>query len=219
VLTFQRQFLDTEFEAAQRAGVRGVTMLEHLTIGKKDVGPAIKFPQQGQFHPTKYLSGLAKAIQANGGQIYTQSKVTKIDDSSDKHHTLVDVDGGRATISAQRVVVATNAPIIDNATIYAQQAAYRSYVVALSVPKDTLPQALFWDTIDPYHYVRKTVDPNDDRREIVIVGGEDHKVGQKDDMPMRLDELERWAREKLGIEGRRVYAWSGQIQVFECFSV
>jgi Rieske Fe-S protein len=52
---------------------------------------------------------------------------------------------------------------------------YTSYVLAGRVPKDTVTDALFWDTADPYRYFR--IDPHRDFDE-VIFGGEDHKTGQ-----------------------------------------
>ena len=33
-------------------------------------------------------------------------------------------------------------------------ALYTSYVVAARVPRGRVPDALFWDTSDPYHYLR-----------------------------------------------------------------
>ena len=40
-----------------------------------------------------------------------------------------------------------------------------------------MPDALWWDTGDPYHYLR--VEPHRDY-DLVIFGGEDHKTGQVD---------------------------------------
>ena len=38
--------------------------------------------------------------------------------------------------------------------MHTKQAPYRTYVVGARIPKDSVPQALYWDTSDPYHYVR-----------------------------------------------------------------
>jgi Rieske Fe-S protein len=67
----------------------------------------------------------------------------------------------------------------------------------------SIPRALYWDTADPYHYVRLSGD-------ILIVGGEDHKTGQKDDGEERLRRLESWTRERFPI-GRVEFRWSGQV--------
>ena len=41
----------------------------------------------------------------------------------------------------------------------------------MSIPGGSVEDALYWDTLDPYHYVRLAGD-------LLIVGGEDHKTGQ-----------------------------------------
>jgi Rieske Fe-S protein len=71
------------------------------------------------------------------------------------------------------------------------------------VPPDTVPAALYWDTADPYHYVRLHGD-------LLIAGGEDHKTGQEDDAYDRFAYLESWTRERFPI-GEVEYTWSGQV--------
>ena len=61
------------------------------------------------------------------------------------------------------------------------------------MPRGSVEDALYWDTADPYHYVRvHTLHDND----VLIVGGEDHKVGQAYDAERRWAALESWARER-----------------------
>jgi glycine/D-amino acid oxidase-like deaminating enzyme len=48
-----------------------------------DTGPCLRFPNQAQFHPLKYLAGLAAAIERAGGRIYTGTHATKIDGGKD----------------------------------------------------------------------------------------------------------------------------------------
>ena len=77
------------------------------------------------------------------------------------------------------MVVATNTPVNDRFTIHTKQAAYRSYVIAARVPAGTVTPGLYWDTEDPYHYVR--LQPEDTVHDLLIVGGEDHHTGEADD--------------------------------------
>jgi Rieske Fe-S protein len=70
-----------------------------------------------------------------------------------------------------------------------------------------------WDTEDPYHYVRVQ---EDGERDILIVGGEDHRVGQKDSdqrdaSNARFSALEAWTREHVTIPFHVKYQWSGQV--------
>ena len=60
--------------------------------------------------------------------------------------------------------------------------------------RTAVTDALYWDTLDPYHYVR--LQPYSEQQDIVIVGGEDHKNGRADDAQTRFAALESWARER-----------------------
>jgi nitrite reductase/ring-hydroxylating ferredoxin subunit len=113
------------------------------------------------------------------------------------------VRGGKK-ITATSLVVATNSPISSRVRIHTKQAPYRSYVVGLRIPESSVPTALYWDTIDPYHYVRVAGD-------VLVVGGEDHKTGQEDDAEARWARLEAWARERCPAAGEVVARWSGQV--------
>ena len=63
------------------------------------------------------------------------------------------------------------------------------------------PDALYWDTLDPYHYVR--LQPGEGRTDYLIVGGADHKSGEADDAEVRFEALEAWARNLIpALEGR-----------------
>ena len=72
----------------------------------------------------------------------------------------------------------------------------------------SLPDALYWDTHDPYHYVR--LQPLSERTNAVIIGGEDHKSGEADDGERRFKSLENWARDRLPQMGEVTHRWSGQ---------
>jgi glycine/D-amino acid oxidase-like deaminating enzyme/nitrite reductase/ring-hydroxylating ferredoxin subunit len=198
----KESFLDEELAAVHRAGLLTVEKLPHLSAGEKDFGPCLRFPKQGQFHPTKYLSALAQAAVRHGANIFTESSVDDI-----REHSLpvqVRVAAGH-TVTAQKLIVATNAPINDNIAIYSKQAPYRTFVIGLRVPENAVPTALYWDTEDPYHYIRHA------DKDVLIVGGEDHKTGQEDDMDARLQRLEKWARDHFPSAGDVLYHWSGQV--------
>src|SRR5207253_2552018 len=101
-----------------------------------------------------------------------------------------------------------------------KQAPYLTYVVAAPVPRGSVTKALYWDTADPYHYVRlQTLDalPGDAAylangpSDLLIVGGEDHKTGQAEDHDERSRRLEAWARLRFPRMGQVAYRWSGQV--------
>lgn len=47
----------------------GVELLNRSSLASYDLGPCLRFPRQAQFHPLKYLSGLAWAVERQGGCI------------------------------------------------------------------------------------------------------------------------------------------------------
>src|SRR6185369_1581540 len=116
-----------------------------------------------------------------------------------------------ATVTASAVVVATNTPVNDRFALHTKQAPYMTYVVGLRVPRGAVPHALYWDTLDPYHYVRLQPLSYGSADEVLIVGGEDHKTGQADHELERYARLEAWARERFPMAGDVAYRWSGQV--------
>jgi len=196
------RILEEEFEAAKRIGVRGIRTLERAPLRSFDTGRCLRFPDQGQFHPLNYLAGLARAVVVRGGRIYERSHVYDYD--LEDTITLKIQSGGQVKASA--LVVATNAPIISRVKIPLKQFAYRTYAMSFDMREGAIPEALYWDTADPYHYVR-TSGP------LLIVGGEDHKTGQshdgKADAPFQ--RLEAWTRDRFPEAKEAVDCWSGQV--------
>jgi glycine/D-amino acid oxidase-like deaminating enzyme/nitrite reductase/ring-hydroxylating ferredoxin subunit len=190
--------LDAEIEAAHRAGLTAVERLDRAPGTSWDTGPCLRFPRQGQFHPLSYLSALVEAIERMGGQVFGKTHVTGVEAGPPARvHT-----ASQRTVTADSVVCATNTPIIDWLVIHSKQAAYRTFAIGAKV-SSPLVTALYWDTGDPYHYVRLAGD-------ILIVGGEDHKTGQEDDALERFRRLEAWSRERFPI-GAVEFRWSGQV--------
>ena len=106
-------------------------------------------------------------------------------------------------------MVATNSPFHLTIPIHTKQAPYRTYVLAAKLPRGVAPDSLVWDTLEPaYHYVR--VQPGAEH-DLVIVGGEDHKTGEADDMAHRFALLENWSRALFPEMGDITHRWSGQV--------
>jgi glycine/D-amino acid oxidase-like deaminating enzyme/nitrite reductase/ring-hydroxylating ferredoxin subunit len=195
----RRETLERELDAAHRAGLRAVEMLERAPFTSFDTGPCLRFPSQGQFHPLKYLARVAEAIHHEGSRIYTGSHADQIEGGVP---ALVHV--GRHVVTADAVVVATNVPVNDRVAIHTKQAPYMTYVIGARVPHGAVPQVLSWDTGDPYHYIRLYED-------VLIIGGEDHKTGQANDTPERYARLEKWARARFPMMGEVELNWAGQV--------
>lgn len=199
--------LGREYEAALRAGVsvRKLDLVPELSF---DTGPCLEFADQAQFHPLRYLAGLCKAIERQQGRIYTHSRALDIEDAAGgKQVTTAD-----GAVHTQAVVIATNTPFNDRFAVHTKQAGYMTYVVAFPVPKGSVPRVLLWDTGDPYFYVR-LAEPKANPKEfdLLIVGGQDHKVGQDIHPEHRYDEIEQWTRQRFPMAGAVEYRWSGEV--------
>ena len=210
--------LTREAAAAGRAGVPNESLPQTpLPAGASQPGTCLKFSQQGQFDPLRYLAGLARAVRRMGGRIHTGVRAGTIHgDGAGVRVEFADAPDDSTTrgeVRAGAVVVATNTPYNDRVVMHTKQGAYRSYVIAARVPKGSVERAIFWDTLDPYHYVRlQADDAGREDTELLIVGGEDHKTGQ-DDLPAeeRYLRLEAWTRQFFPVAGEVVYRWSGQV--------
>ena len=199
------EILDDETKTMTRLGLPHA----RCTVGFEGQGvvDALRFPDHGQFHPVKYMVGLARAIRAFGGEIYTHTVVEKIRGGEPCAVTTTHGD----TISAQSVIIATNNPFEAGTTLHSKVAAYITYAIAAKIPKNSAPPALYWDTDDPYHYVRFQSAGAADNFQYLIVGGEDHKTGQVEDQPARWDRLQTWAKAHYPAMGPVSHHWSGQV--------
>lgn len=173
--------------------------------------PAIRFPNQWQFHIEKYLRGLAKAVVAQWWEIYTESKADHITSE------WATVNGHE--VHAKHIIVATNSPINDRIKIHSKMWSYRTYVIAWLVEKDSLPFNQRWDTWDqespsyPYHYTR--LESYDDDHDLLIIWWEDHKTWQADQEwaseENRYINLIRRAQKHFPMMKDIKYRWSGQV--------
>jgi glycine/D-amino acid oxidase-like deaminating enzyme/nitrite reductase/ring-hydroxylating ferredoxin subunit len=201
-----RDFLDRELEAAKRAGLSDARKLSRVPDLPWDTGAALEFPLQAQFHPLKYLAALTRAIVRGKGRIFTGSHVEAIEGKPRRPQVKTKT---KHVVTANAVIVATNSPISDYVETHVKMAPYRTFVVGARIPRGSVPRQLVWDTDDPYIYVRTA--PLDGATDVLIVGGEDHKTGQKDDADDRFRRLEEWTQRRYPMVQSFDYRWSGQV--------
>ena len=196
--------IDKELDALHEAGAK-VDRIMGVPLKGCEKRHALLYPRQAAFHPLKYLAGVAKACEDSGVKFYAGSPVESISEDEG----VVIVKTARGTMRAQHAVVATNSSISDLVAIHTKTAPYRTYVMGFEIKRGALPDALYWDTEDPYHYVR--LQPGSGKSDYVLVGGEDHKSGRADDAAERFEKLESWSRELIPGLGKETHRWSGQV--------
>ena len=185
-LGFDAQFLNS-IEFIDRAGIR--------------------FAHQAQFHPRKYLARLLDEVVGDGSHVFENTEASEIEADP------LTIHSGRHKVRCNYLVIATHDPLMGTrsllgATLFQSKLAlYTSYVIGATVPGGSVPQALFWDTLDPYHYLRVDRFQGTD---YVIFGGEDCKTGQEENTVAIFEKLERDLKQLLPhAEARQ--RWLGQV--------
>ena len=197
--------LDSNLEGDRKVGI-AVEDTKGLPLKGLEKTRCMRYPNQGTFHPLRYLRGVANAIAQRGGRLHAHTCLEEVEERNGR--VIVKTTDGRK-IEAGAAVIATNSPVNDRTAIHTKQAPYRTYAMAFELPRDALPDALYWDTLDNYHYVR--LHPISERMNALIVGGADHKSGEADDAKYRFEALEAWMRSLLPQLGKETHRWSGQV--------
>jgi glycine/D-amino acid oxidase-like deaminating enzyme/nitrite reductase/ring-hydroxylating ferredoxin subunit len=198
--------LEREAELAHSLGF-DARYREHVPFVNR---PGMEVDGQARFHPRQYLAGLASAVQDGGSAIFEHTAVEEV--AGEPPALSVLVSGGHR-VTCEHVVVATHNTIVGRASflsasfLQTKLALYTTYAVAGRVRPGRVPDALFWDTDDPYRYLRVAPGPD---RDDVILGGQDHKTGQELDTHARFERLEAELRAMVP-DVDVTHRWSGQV--------
>jgi glycine/D-amino acid oxidase-like deaminating enzyme/nitrite reductase/ring-hydroxylating ferredoxin subunit len=169
--------------------------------------PGVRFPNQAKFHPLKYLAALLEKIPGNGSHIFEHTEAEEFFEKP------LSVKAHGHTITCKYIVIATHVPLVGknglvNAMFFQTKIApYSSYAIGAKLPPGPLPEACFWDTSDPYYYLRI------DRRpagNYAIFGGQDHKTGQTVDTEPLYQKLQTTLLALLP-QAQIDHRWSGQV--------
>ncbi len=166
------------------------------------VAGAVKFENQAQFHPRKYLLALAAKINGDGSYIFENSRVKTVDG---EEPCRVLTENG-ATVTATDVIIATNIPILDQGLFFAKSYPKRSYLIGAWIDPAKDPQGMYIGADENYRSIRTT--PHEGKT-LLLIGGEGHKVGEADDTVERFERLAEYARSKFGVN-EIAYRWSSQ---------
>lgn len=195
----QVETLEREAAAAGRAG------LEASFVSETDlpfaVAGAVAQHGQAQFHPLKYLNPLAKEIAGEGSYVFDRTKALGVQEGSP---CCVRTEAG--SIECEKVVVATNYPILDRGLFFPRVHPKRSYCLSGVVPHDKLADGMYITSDEPTRSIRTIPDGD---RTLLLVGGEGHNVGQESDTGKHYRNLEQWARERFGLR-EVTHRWSTQ---------
>lgn len=193
--------LRKEAESARDAGLGAVFTTE--TGLPFEVAGAVRVEDQAQFHPRRFLLGIAQDLTERGAAIFEQSRVTGLE-TKEGVHTLAVAGGGEVT--CEQVVIATQFPVIDRVKLYARLTPRRELVVAAPISASADPGGMYLTYDDNLRSVR-TAPYGEDRR-LLLVTGEKFTPGDPDTAG-RLERLSTWATSHFEFAGIE-YRWAAQ---------
>jgi glycine/D-amino acid oxidase-like deaminating enzyme/nitrite reductase/ring-hydroxylating ferredoxin subunit len=154
---------------------------------------AIRFDGQAQFHPTKYVAGLATTIPGDGCHVFEQSRVVDWDP------THVETELGN--VRARCVVMATHLPLGQVGGFYAEAHPHAEPVVV--APLGRAPDGMYISAEQPTHSIRT----HRQNGEIFgVAAGPSFKPGDTEEERKSFDEIERWLIGKFDA-GPIAYRW------------
>ena len=162
---------------------------------------AARFEDQAEFHPHKYVVGLARRLERAGGLIFERTRATQVHEGTPCR---VETEGG-GEVLADDVVVATLLPFLDRGAFFARAYPSRSYAISARI-EETPPNGMFINVGSPTRSVRSHASGND---ELLLVGGEGHHVGGAEAHPERYDRLIDFARRHWNVASIE-HRWSSQ---------
>ncbi|OZM82272.1 FAD-dependent oxidoreductase [Pseudonocardia sp. MH-G8] len=186
--------IEREFEAARHAGLP-VEMTASADLPYPVAG-AVRLADQVEFHPVKYVAGLAAAVDGDGCHVFEDTRALGVTDSSP---VLVETTHG--PLHGERVVVATHYPVWDRGLYFARMEAGRSYCVAGKV-RGAPARAMSITTGDATWSYRSAGD-------LQIVLGQGHATGARGVDGSRYAAVERHLREHWDVE-QVTHRWSAQ---------
>ena len=169
--------IEEEVEVARAFGLPATLVTE--TGLPFDVSAALRFDDQAQFHPTKYVAGLARTIPGDGCHVFENSRVTDWDPAR------VETKHGR--VKARFVVMATHLPLGQIGGFYAQAHPRAEPVVV--APLGRVPDGMYIRAEQPTHSIRT----HRQNGEVYgIAAGPSFKPGDTEQERKSFEEIERW---------------------------
>jgi glycine/D-amino acid oxidase-like deaminating enzyme/nitrite reductase/ring-hydroxylating ferredoxin subunit len=194
------QKISDEAKTASSLGIKA-HYLEHIPL-PFSIKAALRFDDQAQFHPRKYLLALAEKISQKGSHIFEQTRAIDIKEGNPN---LVITKGGKK-VAAEKVIISSHFPFYDGLGLYpARLQPERSYVLGIKI-KDSFPEGMFINAENPTRSLRSQRYKDDD---LVLVSGEHQKTGEGKNLINHYENLKQFALSTFETD-EILYRWSTQ---------
>jgi glycine/D-amino acid oxidase-like deaminating enzyme/nitrite reductase/ring-hydroxylating ferredoxin subunit len=191
---WQRPLVEREAGAAAEAGLPAAFV--ETTPLPYPVHGAVRFDDQAELDPCRYVRGLARLLAEAGGAVFEHTRARQVHECDPCR-----VETERGTLLADHVVVATLLPFLDRGLFFARAYPSRSYVVTARL-SGAPPDGMFISAGPPTRSLRA----HDD---LLLVGGEGHHVGSGKAQPERYEALIEFARRHWDVQSIE-HRWSAQ---------
>lgn len=163
---------------------------------------ALKFSDQAQFHPRKYLLALASAIAGEDCHIFENTRVVDIEEG--EPHIVV-TDSGRK-IRADSVVQATRYPFYDKPGLYFTRLyPERAYLLGMHI-NNSFSEGMYINAENPSRTLRLHTTGDDS---LLLIGGETHKTGHGSNLHEHYEIIRDYAQKYFDVIDIP-YRWSAQ---------
>jgi glycine/D-amino acid oxidase-like deaminating enzyme/nitrite reductase/ring-hydroxylating ferredoxin subunit len=188
--------IEKEVEVARRCGLpASLTGETGLPFA---VRAAMRWDDQAQFHPVRYVKGLAATLSGDGCRLFERSRVI----DWDPHRIATD----RGAIKARHVVMATHLPLGQTGLFYAQNYPHMHPVIMGRAEARRVPPGMYISVETPRHSLRGHRD--DDGQDWMIFTGPSFKHGHVEAERESFADLEAFASGHFGVEAE--YRWTNE---------
>ncbi len=167
------QMIKAEVESVKSLGKNPKFTNEIEILGK--IEGAIELENQAQFHPVKYVNGLAKSILENGGEIFENTKVVEYQKRDKEFTVLAEAEGNTKQVKAKYVVVCTRYPIFNVPGFYFLKM-YQELEYGIAIKTDTKLKGMYVSVEVPTISFR---DYAENGENYILIVGNGHKTGEK----------------------------------------
>lgn len=163
---------------------------------------AMKFSNQAQFHPRKYLLALASVIEGEDCRIYENTRIVGIEEGDPDEAV---TDSGRR-IRAKNIVQATRYPFYDKPGLYFTRFyPERTYLMGMNIG-GSFPEGMYINAENPSRTMRTH---SGNGKNILLIGGETHKTGHGADLHKHYEIIRDFAQSNFDVVDIP-YRWSAQ---------
>jgi glycine/D-amino acid oxidase-like deaminating enzyme/nitrite reductase/ring-hydroxylating ferredoxin subunit len=192
--------LENEIKTAQELGIKA-SWIDRIPF-QIPIKGGMKFEDQAQFHPRKFLLPLAERIASDGVRIYENSRAVDLEYGD----RITVTTSQQKKVTANRVIIASHYLFYNkHGMYYSRIYTERAYAIAFTA-KEKYPGGMYVNAEDPSRSLR--FQPHDGG-ELILVVGENHKTGQGDDLNSHYHELIEFADEVFSMKDL-LYRWSTQ---------